>query len=108
MRAFACGFGGPEPGPPPGSSFEHAVCADWNAGEAGLIPELGVIWMPPPEPGSGKSDTPCERMHLENASCELPLLAVGLPEDPHAATSSPQLRMIAIRLATPPCVAQSV
>jgi hypothetical protein len=49
-------------------------------------------------------------MHFEKAiPCESAvfLLVAGLPEDPHAAISSPQLKMIAIRLATPPCVAQS-
>jgi hypothetical protein len=52
----------PLPGPPPGSKFWHALWADWNAGDCGLIPEPAVIWIPPPEPlGSGKFGTPCER-----------------------------------------------
>jgi hypothetical protein len=49
-------------------------------------------------------------MHFAKAiPCESAvfLLAVGLPEDPHAATSSPQLRMIAIRLTAPPGVAHT-
>lgn len=43
--------------------------------------------------GSGKPDTPCERMHSENLSIdpEPPVLAdFGLLEDPHAATESVQ------------------
>jgi hypothetical protein len=54
------------PGPPPGSNFEHAFCADWNAGDWGLIPELELIWIPPPALGSGKFETPCARMQSEN------------------------------------------
>ena len=34
-----------------------------NAGDRGLIPEPSGIWIPPPpELGSGKFGTPCERM----------------------------------------------
>jgi hypothetical protein len=55
-----------------------------NAGEDGFIPELR--WMPPPELGSGKFGTPCERMHSLKARnpfwCTDWLL---LPEDPQAA-----------------------
>ena len=68
-----------------------------------MSPELGVIWLP----GSGKLGTLCERMQLANASPGEPgafLLAVGLSDDPHAATQSPQLRMLRIRAATSACV----
>jgi hypothetical protein len=57
---------GPLAGPPPGNSFEQAFWADWNAGDWGLIPELELIWIPPPAPGSGKLGTPCKRMQSAN------------------------------------------
>jgi hypothetical protein len=57
----------PPPGPPPGSKRKHALCADWNAGDWGLIPEPAVIWIPPPPPGSGKLGTPWERMQSANS-----------------------------------------
>jgi hypothetical protein len=82
-------------GPPPGSSFEHAFWADWNAGDWGLIPELELIWIPPPEPGSGKFGTPCERMQSANLiPADSPLEPdplFGLPEDPHALSATAQL-----------------
>jgi len=56
----------PLPGPPPGSNFEHAFWADWKAGDWGSIPELELIWIPPPALGSGKFGTPCDRMQAEN------------------------------------------
>ncbi len=59
-----------------------------------MIPELELIWMPPPPVGSGKFGTPCARMHAENA--RNPLLLEGLAPlfevvvvsaaEPHAAT----------------------
>jgi hypothetical protein len=77
--------------PLPGISLRHACCADWNAGENGLIPESGPIWMVPPF-GSGKLDTPCERMHSESASAGPALAeALRLAEDPQAATTTAQL-----------------
>jgi hypothetical protein len=69
-----------------------------------LIPELGEIesWTPPPEVlGSGKFDTPWERMHLENASaCEYPFAGSRVDglEDPHVAISAPQTMTTAGRL----------
>ena len=82
--AFACGFGGPDGRPPPCSRCWQDFCAAWNAGAAGLMPEPGANEIPPPALGSGKFDTPCERMHSANASaCESAVfsVAVGLPED---------------------------
>jgi hypothetical protein len=101
------GFGCPSTGLPLGCSFEHLLCADRNAGEFGLIPELRVNWTPPPEPGSGKFGTPWARMHLARANPwppDVPRLAVGLVEDPHAAISSPKLSMTAIFVGTPRCL----
>jgi hypothetical protein len=65
-----------------------------NAGENGLTPELGLIWTPPPELGSGKFGTPCDRMQLANASPEPRAAGLGLLDDPHPATASPQLRAV--------------
>ena len=42
----------------PGAYLEHAFWADWNDGDCGLSPEPGTSWIPPPEPGSGKFETP--------------------------------------------------
>jgi hypothetical protein len=68
------------------------LCADWNAGDRGLIPE--GIWMPPPGPGSGKLGTPCARMQSANLiPAALPLEPdepPELPEDPHAASITVQ------------------
>ena len=47
--------------------FWQACCAAWKAGDDGLMAPTRWNWKPPPcEPGSGKSDTPCERMHWAN------------------------------------------
>jgi hypothetical protein len=75
-----------------GSKLAHAVCADVNAGE------LVEPWYerPPLLVGSGKSVTPCERMHRAYARAWLARLEVveldrdGAPLDPHAATVSAQ------------------
>jgi len=82
----------PLPGPPPGSKLPQLFCAAWKAGEAGLIPELELIWMPPPELGSGKFGTPCDRMQSEYL---IPIacpfeddVVLGLLEDPQAASAS--------------------
>jgi hypothetical protein len=74
-----------------GISLRQACCADWNAGENGLIPESGPIWMVPPF-GSGKFGTPCERMHSESASAGPALAEVLRPaEDPQAARATAQV-----------------
>jgi hypothetical protein len=102
---FACAERGPRaPGPPPGSSLAHCDWAALNAGENGLMPELELIWIPPPARGSGKFGTPCERMQLANASPEPPAEAAAfdLLDDPQAAIARTQLkhaRPIAGRLA---------
>ena len=79
-----------EPGP--GSKLLHALWADWNAGDSGLIPEPTGILTPPPPPGSGKFGTPCERMQSANLiPVEAPPAPVDeLDEEPHAATASTQ------------------
>jgi hypothetical protein len=58
-----------------------------------LIPELELIWTPPPELGSGKFGTPCERMQLANASPEPPAAAAGfgLLDEPQAPMATTQL-----------------
>ena len=92
---LACSEGGPcAPGPPPGSSLAHCDWAALNAGENGLMPELELMWIPPPELGSGKFGTPCERMQLANASPEPPAsdAGFGLLDDPQAAMARTQLR----------------
>jgi len=102
--ACACRDGGPEPGPPPGSRCLQEVWADWNAGDCSLTPEFAPrIWMLLPWTfGSGKFDTPCERMHLANANappslvCPVSLLLVLLlvgSEEPQAAIASAQPRV---------------
>jgi hypothetical protein len=61
-RASCAAVGGwPKPA---GSRFRHALNADLNRGERGSIPEPN--WTVPCVPGSGKFDTPCERMQAEN------------------------------------------
>ncbi len=39
--------------PPAGIRLEQAFWADWKAGDCGSIPELELIWMPPPGWGPG-------------------------------------------------------
>ncbi len=61
--------GCPDPGGPPGRSLPHAVWAVWNAGDAGLTPELLLrlmLTLPPEVLGSGKFGTPCERMQSDS------------------------------------------
>lgn len=86
IACTACLDGGPLGGPPPGNSFWHCDWAALNAGENGLMPELELMLIPPPEPGSGKFGTPCDRMHWENArkSPELEAVFFGLLDDPQA------------------------
>jgi hypothetical protein len=82
---------GPRGGPPPGKRLEHAFWASWNAGDWGSIPELELIWIPPPALGSGKFGTPCERMQSANLiGAEPPLALEELAEDPHALSASAQ------------------
>lgn len=84
-------------GAPPVISFWHAFIADWNAGDLTSIVDgsaIPKILMDGPDgvapPGSGKQDTPCERMHSAKASCaevlEAPVAAepLGAVPDPHA------------------------
>jgi hypothetical protein len=101
--ALSCALGCAEPGPPPGSRCLQDVWADWNAGDRTLTPEFAPrIWiLLPVTCGSGKSDTPCERMHLANATAPaslfcpvdlvLVLVLVG-SEEPQAAIASAQPR----------------
>jgi hypothetical protein len=58
------------------------------------MPELELIWIPPPELGSGKFGTPCARMQLANASPEPPAAAacLGSLDDPQPAITRTQLR----------------
>ena len=56
------------PGPPPGRSLPHFLCAAWKAGDCGFNPEPGLISIPPPALGSGKFGTPLARMHPANFS----------------------------------------
>ena len=52
---------------------------------------MSGIWMPPPEPGSGKFGTPCARIQSANLIPADTLLALDeLPEDPHAASATAQ------------------
>jgi hypothetical protein len=94
----ACADGGPELGGPFGSRLWHECAADWNAGDRTILGEpIRTVW--PLTLGSGKFGTPCERMHLENATPDSTALAadaevlappVGLVElPPHPATSTP-------------------
>src|ERR1022692_4936532 len=54
------------PDPFPGRYDLQAFCADWNCGDWGSTPALPRTspWLL----GSGKSGTPCKRMHLLNCS----------------------------------------
>lgn len=80
-------------------SPRHEFSAPWNAGDCKLIDD--GIAMPPIEfsatpaeaPGSGKSGTPCARMHFENASWapaddELVVLLWEAPPQPAASTQA--------------------
>jgi hypothetical protein len=86
----ACSDGGPAlPGLLLGSSFAHLVCAALNAGEDVLIPELGLSWMSPSGPGSGKFGTPWLRMQSTYARAGVLVLpaAVAAVEEPQAAVA---------------------
>ncbi len=91
-------------GAAPVTSFRHVLIADLNAGELTSIVDGRTIpktVLAGPDgatpPGSGNLGTPCERMHLANASCpellEFPLAAerLGLLPDPHAAIATAQV-----------------
>jgi hypothetical protein len=67
-RAYACADGGSDSGRFTGSRCSQAVCAASNAGDAELIPGTLTLNPPPFEVGSGKPDTPCERMQRANLS----------------------------------------
>jgi hypothetical protein len=66
-RACACADGGWELGGPFGSRRWHECAADWNAGDSMVLCEP-IRTDCPLTFGSGKFGTPCERMHLENAT----------------------------------------
>jgi hypothetical protein len=96
LAALTPGFGAP-----PVISFWHAFIADWNAGDLTSIVDgsaIPKILMDGPDgvapPGSGKPDTPCERMHSAKASCaevlEAPVAAepLGAVPVPHAARAT--------------------
>jgi hypothetical protein len=62
-----------------------AACAALNAGELGSIPLLGsnLSRKPPPlNDGSGKFDSPCDRMHWENLSIAARWLADSVRAGP--------------------------
>src|ERR1039458_1846913 len=62
----------PEPTQPGCASDSHGpLSAAWNCGEFGSIPLPGPSWPLWPL-GSGKSGTPCARMHLAKARLKLP------------------------------------
>jgi hypothetical protein len=104
IRARACGDGGSEFGGPFGSRRWHERKADWNAGDSKVLGEpIRTVW--PLTFGSAKLGTPCERMHLENATpdamapaADAEALAppVGLGElPPHPAASTPLTSAVA-------------
>src|SRR6516165_1047498 len=72
--------------------FWHAFRAVWNAGAVCSTP--GPRGKPPPGNGSGKSVTPCARMHWVNltpASALVltePVVPPARVDDPHAASAS--------------------
>jgi hypothetical protein len=67
-RAYAFADGGSDGGRFTGSKSLQAACAAAKAGEDELIP--GTLRLKPvrPEVGSGKLDTPCERMQRAKLS----------------------------------------
>ena len=72
----------------------HDRCATRNSGAAGSIPPPPTANPnPPPEAagGSGKSGTPCERMHLENRrlATSAPARCAGLGATPTNLTPPP-------------------
>jgi hypothetical protein len=97
IRACACPDGGSDLGGPFGSRRWHECAADWNTGDCTVLGEpIRTVW--PLTFGSGKFGTPCERMHLVNASPDSTALAadaevlappVGLEAPPHPVTSIP-------------------
>jgi hypothetical protein len=104
IRACACPDGGSDLGGPFGSRRWHECAADWNTGDCTVLGEpIRTVW--PLTFGSGKFGTPCERMHLVNASPDSTALAdaevlarsvgpVELP--PHPATSTPLRSAVAV------------
>jgi len=83
------------PGAPPGANRAHALRADLNAGDCGLIPVPARSAPLPPPLGSGKLGTPFARMQSANSSAGEALReAVVLVEpcdDPQAASAITQL-----------------
>lgn len=88
----------------PGIRCWHARCARWNDGDCGSRPELGVSVILPFPVGSGKCETPCDRMHAENWSARESATdgdLVWLVEEPQAATTRAQpkpIRTVQIRV----------
>jgi hypothetical protein len=105
IRACARGDEASELGAPFGSRLWHERKADWNAGDSMVLGEpIRTVW--PLTFGSAKLGTPCERMHLENATPDSTALAadaevlappVGLGElPPHPVISTPLRRAAAV------------
>ncbi len=96
IRVCACPDGAPVLGGPFGSSCWHERAADWNAGDSMVLCEpTRTVW--PLTFGSAKFGTPCERMHLANATPDSTALsadveALAPPElmelPPHPVTST--------------------
>jgi hypothetical protein len=85
-------------GAPPsfGKYLWQACWAERNAGDCA---SLGVSAILPLESGSGKLDTPCERMHRANWRPGVMLAAAvleGLDDDPHAASERPNAARMAV------------
>ncbi len=72
----------------PGIRWPQSCCARRNDGDWGSMPELGVNRTLPLALGSGKFETPCDRMHAENRSASESATdldrAWWLVEEPHA------------------------
>jgi hypothetical protein len=105
IRACACEDGGSEFADPFGSRRWQECRADWNAGDSMVLCEpIRTVW--PVTFGSEKFGTPCERMHLENATPDSTALAadaavlappVALVElPPHPASSTALRRAAAV------------
>ena len=74
IRACVCPDAGSELGGPFGSRRWHECAAAWNAGDCTVLGEpIRTVW--PLTFGSGKFGTPCERIHLVNASPDSTALA---------------------------------
>jgi hypothetical protein len=81
-----------------GTKPRHARWAERNAGDRVSLEPIAIL---PLESGSGKSDTPCARMHRASWRPGLTLEAVVLEllDDPHAASERPTAARTAIVIA---------